>query len=325
MTNAGEGWAVFYDIGASCGNARLLHYQGGAWSLVEHEYTSSIKLGLIPGTNRGWASLGGCMARGSNRPDQRMRFENGVFTPDTAGAKLIPSVYALLSDDMQIAASGGSFMRYTTEALPTDRVSGAPAGARYFAETGHTLAGEFRSYYETHGLDLGDPGLSGRESLALFGFPVSEPFAEINPDTGEVLTVQYFERARMELHPENPQPYRVLLGRLAASAMLRRSHQTVEAPDQTPTGPGCARFEETGQQLCAPLRGFWDRSGGLSVFGFPITIARDEQSATDGKTYSTQWFERERLEYHPELAGTPYEVLLGLMGSEELRVRGYLQ
>jgi hypothetical protein len=28
--------------------------------------------------------------------------------------------------------------------------------------------------------------------------------------------VQYFERVRMELHPENNPPYNVLLGRLAA-------------------------------------------------------------------------------------------------------------
>ena len=51
---------------------------------------------------------------------------------------------------------------------------------------------------------------------------------------------------------------------------------------------------------------------------------RQERNETDGKTYNTQWFERERMEHHPENAGTPYEVLLGLLGSEELRVRGYL-
>lgn len=56
----------------------------------------------------------------------------------------------------------------------------------------------------------------------------------------------------------------------------------------------------------------------------PITSARDEQSVTDANTYLTQWFERERLEYHPGNRGTPYEVLLGLLGAEELRVRGYL-
>ena len=32
--------------------------------------------------------------------------------------------------------------------------------------------------------------------------------------------------------------------------------------------------------------------------------------------YSVQYFERNRFEYHPEFAGTPNEVLLGLLGSE---------
>jgi uncharacterized protein YkwD len=41
-----------------------------------------------------------------------------------------------------------------------------------------------------------------------------------------------------------------------------------------------------------------------------------EKSATDGATYLTQHFERARFEWHPENAGTPYEVLLGLLGAE---------
>ena len=64
---------------------------------------------------------------------------------------------------------------------------------------------------------MGDGGLSHRESLALFGFPLSEPF--VDPDTG--LLTQYFERAVFELHPENPEPYRVLLRRLGAEELAR--------------------------------------------------------------------------------------------------------
>ncbi len=75
---------------------------------------------------------------------------------------------------------------------------------------------------------------------------------------------------------------------------------------------------------CAPFRSFWNANGGLALFGFPITQAQQLPSRTDGRTYLTQYFERERLEYHPELRGTPYEVLLGLLGAEELRIRGYL-
>ena len=43
-----------------------------------------------------------------------------------------------------------------------------------------------------------------------------------------------------------------------------------------------------------------------------------ELSAADGKTYTVQYFERNRLEHHPERAGTSEEVMLGLLGTEYL-------
>ena len=85
----------------------------------------------------------------------------------------------------------------------------------YVAATRHTLCGEFRAYWHDSGLDFGEPGVSYRESLALFGYPLSEPFQEQLED-GNTYLVQYFERARFEYHPENPVPYTVLLGRLTA-------------------------------------------------------------------------------------------------------------
>jgi hypothetical protein len=39
--------------------------------------------------------------------------------------------------------------------------------------------------------------------------------------------------------------------------------------------------------------------------------------------YLAQYFERARFEAHPELAGSPYEVLLGLLGNELLHERGW--
>jgi glucose/arabinose dehydrogenase len=42
----------------------------------------------------------------------------------------------------------------------------------------------------------------------------------------------------------------------------------------------------------------------------------EEKNPTDGKTYIVQYFERNRFEYHPENKGTPYEVLLGLLGTQ---------
>jgi hypothetical protein len=72
-----------------------------------------------------------------------------------------------------------------------------------------------------HGLDLGDPGVSFRESLALFGYPLSEPMMETNGDGDTVLT-QYFERAVFEWHPDNPIEWQVLLRRLGAEEVAAR-------------------------------------------------------------------------------------------------------
>ena len=58
-------------------------------------------------------------------------------------------------------------------------------------------------------------GSSYAESLALFGYPISEATMERNASGALVLT-QWFERARFEYHPANPAAYRVLLGRLGA-------------------------------------------------------------------------------------------------------------
>ncbi|HET9016290.1 MAG TPA: peptidoglycan hydrolase, partial [Thermomicrobiaceae bacterium] len=57
-----------------------------------------------------------------------------------------------------------------------------------------------------------------RESLALFGYPLSEPFTD--PTTGYV--TQYFERAVFEYHPNNPDPYTVELQLLGDNLLRAR-------------------------------------------------------------------------------------------------------
>ena len=82
---------------------------------------------------------------------------------------------------------------------PADPPVSPRPGAAYFPETGHNLGGGFRRYWEANG------------GLAQFGYPLSEEFRETLED-GREYTVQYFERARFEHHPENRPPHDVLLG-----------------------------------------------------------------------------------------------------------------
>jgi hypothetical protein len=108
----------------------------------------------------------------------------------------------------------------------------------YIPETGHVIAGEFRDYWYTHGLDLGDPGISRRESLALLGYPISEPALETN-SSGDTVLTQHFERARLEDHVV-ASGHLVLQGRLGseqrerqAAALLEPSSTGVPTPTAT--------------------------------------------------------------------------------------------
>ena len=78
-------------------------------------------------------------------------------------------------------------------------------------------------------------------------------------------------------------------------------------------------FPETGYALDARLFEFWNSNGGLSVFGFPVSEERSEQTA-EGR-FTVQHLERQRFERHPE-SPPPYDVLLGRLGDELLRRSG---
>jgi hypothetical protein len=144
---------------------------------------------------------------------ERQRFE---WHPDNAGTPyevLLGRLGAEQARDLKLLDTEP--FRYRT-----DR-EGPDAGCLYFRETGHYACDYFRFYWQEHGLDFGDNGVSFRESLALFGYPLSEPFMTTNADGHTVLT-QYFERAVLERHPENPDPYKMLLRRLGAELLVER-------------------------------------------------------------------------------------------------------
>lgn len=92
-------------------------------------------------------------------------------------------------------------------------------------------------------------------------------------------------------------------------------------PTPPSSEPGVTFFDVTAHNVPQPFASYWETRGGLLRFGYPLTEAFQEQSAVDGNTYLTQYFERARFEYHPEYAGTEYEVLLGLLGVERTTSR----
>lgn len=168
---------------------------------------------------------------------------------------------------------------------------------RYFPQTGHQISGRIRGFYESHG------------DLRIFGLPLTEVTSENGMD------VQYFERARFELHPELPDAFYVSVTHLGRELMAGRRAGAF-APAAAIGGKSWY-FRETSHNLSNGFLNFWLRYGGLPVFGFPLSEELQEKSPTDGVVRVVQYFERARFEYHPD-APAGYQVQLGLLGRQRL-------
>jgi hypothetical protein len=236
----------------------------------------------------------------------------GPFTPvpdATPGGDVTPVPGDNPNNHLFVLDLPGAGTREVAPAPP----SNAP-GSRYFAETGHNLAGVFRAYWEAHG------------GLAQFGYPRTEPVREVNAADGKVYLAQYFERNRFEYHPEFAGgPYEVELGLLGNEQTAARRAAGEGAFNRFGDAhyPGGVYFPQTGHNLRNSFQTYWEQHGGLAIYGYPISEEFEERSPTDGKTYVVQYFERNRFEWHPENKGTPYEVLLGLLGNTLLEAKGW--
>lgn len=188
----------------------------------------------------------------------------------------------------------------------------AQADQRCFPETGYCIAGEIRAFWEQNG------------GLPIFGFPIGPEQEETIE--GRPVRAQWFERNRLELHPENAPPYNVLLGRLGAESLERGGRDWQTFPKGDPAAPHY--FDATAHAIHPIFWPYWSRFGlefdgrpgvsfdeSLALFGLPLSEATDEVNPTNGQIYLTQHFERARFEYHPE-NDPPFDILLGLLGSE---------
>lgn len=141
---------------------------------------------------------------------ERNRFE---LHPDNAAPYDV--LLGRLSDDL-LRQTGVNW-----QAAP--REAGARAGCLWFAETGHNVCNQgatrgFMAYWQSHGLQ--DTRLDAyARSLALFGLPLTGQQLETNANGARVIT-QWFERARFEWHPDQPDEYTVLLGLLGREVQI---------------------------------------------------------------------------------------------------------
>lgn len=164
---------------------------------------------------------------------------------------------------------------------------------RFFPETGMSVSFGFKRFFEERG------------GIDIFGYPITPEIQE------KGFTVQYFQRARFEYHPEHAGTrYEVQLGLLGDMLTSGRTF-----PKATPvvTTESQRYFSETGHVVSGAFLRFFNTRGGLDIFGYPISEVIQE----NGKT--VQYFQRSRFEYQPQLPEA-YQITLGLLG-EELAAR----
>jgi hypothetical protein len=171
------------------------------------------------------------------------------------------------------------------------------------------ISGTFKTFWELNG------------GLATFGYPLTAVTTERGP-----IAVQVFERVRMELRAEGQVPQLATLG----DTLLQQQGRDWRAQPRSQPQPECQYFELTGRNLCEPFLSYYRNHGinrdpkrktfanaqNQALFGLPLTDAAPEPGP-DGKLYLMQWFQRARLELHPE---NPAEtrVLPGRLGAEAL-------
>lgn len=148
---------------------------------------------------------------------------------------------------------------------------------QFFPETGHWVRWPFLDHFNVTG------------GLASYGFPITDDF--VDSRTG--LLVQYFEKGRLEWHPGNPEPFKVQLG-LLGDELGKRTAPILISQIPVKGDPACEYFEATGHSLCMAFREYYHANGGLDRFGYPIGEFTIENNRV------VQWFQRARMEWHPE-------------------------
>jgi uncharacterized protein YkwD len=204
---------------------------------------------------------------------------NSSLRPSYGRSLLILTVVALM-------ASLGAVHKTSASAPATQ-------GGRYYPATGFTVGGAFLPFFDKYG------------GVRIFGYPISNELSEGGR------TVQYFERQRFEYHAEAVgTQYVVQLGALGVDAAQGKASLARVAP--VPTTADRIYFQETGHSLSGAFLSFWRANGDIRVLGYPIT----EPVTING--FLTQYFQRARMEYHPEKAALGYAVELGHLGKEYL-------
>jgi hypothetical protein len=231
--------------------------------------------------------------------------QNAQLPVSTPGARIVQldgSAQTVTAQGGQVAVHITASPIFVVEEVPAPAGGIDPATDPH-SPTGFRVSTRFADFWRAHG------------GLAAFGYPITGERQEVSPTNGKPYIVQWFERTRFEWHPENQVPFNVLLGLMGRQVTTGRGFPTVAPFANTAD----RRYvPETGHSLSGRFLQYWATTGGIALYGYPISEEMREVSPTDGKSYQVQYFERARFEYHPENQ-PPYDVLLGLLGRQLFR------
>ncbi len=167
----------------------------------------------------------------------------------------------------------------------------AQSDSRFFPETGHTLRGLFRVFWEANG------------AAGIFGFPITEEYAGPGGQT-----VQWFERSRFELATVNGQ-LQVVLGNVGSETIGDRIFPRVPPIENSADR---RYIPQTQHIIQYGFKEVWETRGDARIFGYPLSEEIDEV-LDDGEWHTVQYFEKARFEYWPNLP-PGQRVLLSLLG-----------
>jgi Tol biopolymer transport system component len=196
---------------------------------------------------------------------------------------------------LELAGARGYHFPAATRIDASDKVY------QWFTQTSHSLQEPFLSFWR------------GNMGNYLFGSPISEPFEETNPETGQRRLVQYFEKGRLEYRPELAPTRSVIeVGNVGAELLKLKGWISQAYPDVQPVAGAAA--EALTAQAADPSTGFadpafaavWQRTDKPVADGTasrtwlwgekPLTTVREPYKEAPGGTRLVQYFDKSRME-----------------------------
>ncbi len=120
---------------------------------------------------------------------------------------------------------------------------------------------------------------------------------------------QSFRNVRITVrHAQRDTPYYVQTEALGAGAMQALAYGGAAALAPVPSDGAGRSFPATGHTLKEAFLDFWERGGGVDVYGLPLS-QEFEARAADGRRRIVQYLERAVLAYYPDDGGVRLEPL----------------